>query len=363
MKFDVKGYGVDNLLKTLHVKKVKIYNLKFLDKNHIEFETDDKNRKKVRRYIANFDKKETLTNFKKLPNLILANLGIIIGVFVGIISFLFMSNFTWQIQVFGTKDLSVSEIISVLENNGIKKGKINLQTSKDIENILLNNYDMIAQVSVIRQGTAIIINLSEKLVYNQTEYAPITATHNGIITNINIITGTTNVKVGDYVNKGDILVLPFNINSNGTKISVMPLAEITATMYILGTCQMDKLETVLMRTGQTCVEYKYKIFNKNLFSGKNKNSFALFETSVYNENISGLVPLTREVIVYHELEQTTIQHDFDKEKQSLIEKSQKLAYQSLLTYDTMLDENTQVKIVGDTMFACTTLTVQGIIHG
>ena len=42
--------------------------------------------------------------------------------------------------------------------------------------------------------------------------------YSGIIKEINIITGTTNVKVGDYVNVGDVLVLPFNINANGEKV-------------------------------------------------------------------------------------------------------------------------------------------------
>ena len=46
-----------------------------------------------------------------------------------------MSRFTWQIQIFGTKDLQTSEIISVLSENGIKKGKINTQTSEEIEEV------------------------------------------------------------------------------------------------------------------------------------------------------------------------------------------------------------------------------------
>ena len=55
--------------------------------------------------------------------------------------------------------------------------------------------------------------------YKEEEFQPILAKHTGIITNINVITGTTNVKVGDFVNIGDDLVLPFNINANGEKFT------------------------------------------------------------------------------------------------------------------------------------------------
>ena len=221
----------------------------------------DKDYKKVKRYIANYKVKQTLSNFKQIPILLLKNLGIIIGCFLGVLFGIFVSNYTWQIQVYGTKDLCVTDILSVLSENGIRKGKINHQTSKEIEEILLNKYDRIAQVSVIRKGTAIIINLSEKLVYVEGEFQPIKAKHAGTIKEINIITGTTNIKVGDYVNAGDILVLPFNINANGEKISVNPLAEIKAEIFVVSKCEISKTETQLIRTGNTTTIYNYKLKN------------------------------------------------------------------------------------------------------
>ena len=318
MKIDLNGYNIDNLLKTLYQKKVTLFNVVRKEYNFITFEILDKDYKKVKRYIANFKVKTTLSKFKQFPKFMLANLGVILGVFFGIIFGIFASSYTWQINVYGTKELSVNEIITVLENNGVKKGKINLQRSEEIENILLNNYDRIAQVSVIREGTAIIINLSEKLVYNEQEFNPITAKYNGIITDINVITGTTNVKVGDYVNVGDVLVLPFNINADGSK-------------------------------------------DLNLFSGKNKNSFALFDSYVYNENISDLLPFNRDVIVYKEMALTEVVYDFDAEKDALIQKNKEKAY-AILPAGEILNEQTETCIVGDKMYALTTINLLGLIN-
>jgi len=362
MKFNLKGFGISNILRTLHAKNVKIYNLKHYSQDSIEFEVDDKNAKKVRRQIANVKFKQTPRPIKNYKKYLIANIGLLLGVFIGIIVSIFMSNFTWQIIIYGTKELTVNDVLQVLENNGIKKGEINTETTEEIETILLNNYDRIAQVSVIREGTAIIINLSEKLVYQDTEFSPIYANYSGVITNINITTGTRNVKVGDFVNVGDVLVLPYNINKNGEKINVKPIAEISAIMYVVGKVEVSKTEMVLKRTGNYTKEYKYKIFNKNLFSGKNKNSFALFETDVYNENVSRLIPLTRDVVVYHELEQVKVNHNFEEERQQVAEKSVSLAYQNLPIYQEMLSEDTNISIIDNKMFAITTLTIVGVIH-
>ncbi len=362
MKFNLSGYNISNILRSLHVKKVKIYNLKYHSLNDVEFEVEDKDIKKVKRQIANVKFKQTPRKIKNIKKYILLNLGLILGVFFGSIASIFLSNYTWQIIVYGTQELSVSEIESVLKQNGVCKGKINTQTSEEIETILLNNYDRIAQVSVIKQGSAIIINLSEKLIYNDAQYLPICATYSGVITEIDIVTGTNNVKVGDFVHAGDVLVLPYNINSNGEKVSVKPIAQIKATMFISSKCELNKTDTILQRTGRTLTEYKYKIFNKNLFSGKIKNSFALFETDVYNENVSDLLPLTRDVVTYYELTQVKIENDFEKEKQNLIDKSINLAYASLPVYEEKFNEKSEVLIINNKMFASTTITITGIIH-
>jgi len=361
MKYNLTGYNLDNLIKILVQKKVKIYNLEIKNRTNLAFEIEDCDVKKVKRYIKNFKFKQSFTKLKKLPSIMIANLGVILGCFIGSIFFIFASAFTWQIQVFGTEELSKSDIINVLKQNNVKTGKINLMSSEEIESILLNNYDRIAQVSVIKQGTAIIINLSEKLVYKEEVFQPIIAKHTGIITNINVITGTTNVKVGDFINAGDVLVLPFNLNSNGEKVSVKPLAEIQAKMFIIGKSELKKHEIKLIRTGNIKKEFIYKFKNFNLFSGKGKNSFALFETVVYNENVSDLVPLAREVHIFYELQETEIENNLAEKQQNNEELSLNLARKNLVSGQ-ILNENTTSHYLEDRLISISTITVLGSIN-
>lgn len=360
MKFELEGYNVDNLIKILYLKKIPIYNLNRKSHKEISFEILDKHEKKVKRYIYNFKVRKTLSKFKQMPKFLLANLGVILGCFVGIIFFLFASNYTWQIQVFGASDIPVSNIIEVLHNNGVRKGKINHQTSAEIEDILLNHYDMLAQVSVIKRGTAIIINVSEKLVYDAGEFTPITAKYNGIIKEISVITGTNNVKVGDYVQAGDVLVLPFNVNADGSKVPVEPKAEIKAEIFYITKTEMQKTEKVLVRSGRTQIKHKYKFKSINLFSSKLKNSFALFEVVMYNENISDMLPLNRDCFIYYELIESEITHDFDAEKQDFIDENIRLSHENLPVGE-ILNENTKTQVEADKMFCITTTTIFGII--
>lgn len=360
MKFNLTGYNIDNLLKTLYLKKVALFNVEKNGRNQVSFEILDKDYNKVKRHIVNFKVKKTLSSFKRFPKFLLANIWVVIGCFIGVLFGIFASQYTWQIKIFGTKNLNQSEILAVLKENGVEKGKINNKSSEYIEEVLLNKYDRIAQVSVAKVGTAIIINLSEKLVYSALEFQPITAKYCGIIKEINVVTGTINVKIGDYVNVGDVLVLPFNINADGEKINVNPLAEIKAEILITAKCEINKIEQVLTRTGKTKKVYKYKLKNLDLFYGNSKNSFALFEVNMYNENISDLIPLRREVYVYYELELQNIERNFEKEQDNLIQKSKDLAYENLPLGE-IVSEKTDCSIVGDKMFALTTISVYGII--
>ena len=90
MKVELSGYNIDNLLKTLYSKKVTLKNVFREDYNKISFEILDKDFKKVKRYIANFKVKTSLCGIRKLPYMMLENIGAIIGFFVGVVFSIFV---------------------------------------------------------------------------------------------------------------------------------------------------------------------------------------------------------------------------------------------------------------------------------
>ncbi len=355
------GYNTNNLLKNLHLKKIPLYNVETFSHNHVKFEVEDKFEHKIKKYIKNFKVDKTLNLKKRFSKFVYTNLGIVLALFFGMLFYMYVSNYTWKISIYGTKNLTEQEILQVLKNNGIKTGKINLQSSEDIETILLNNYDRIAQVSVIKQGTHIIINLSEKLVYIEEEFKPLVADYNGIITDINIITGTVNVKVGDYVNKGDVLVLPFNVNSNGEQVSVKPIAQIKAKVLVVYNKKIKSEEMVLARTNKTLICYEYKFLKFNLFKGKRKNNFQFYETNIITENVTCLLPLKRYVIKYYELAPKIIKHNFEQEQETEKEKALIESYKLLPNNVDNLKENVSAVIEKDELLIIVNLEADSYI--
>ena len=71
MKIELDGYDIDNLLKTLHFKKITLLNIQRIERKKVSFEIMDKDYKLVKRYIANFKVKQTLSKFKQIPQILL----------------------------------------------------------------------------------------------------------------------------------------------------------------------------------------------------------------------------------------------------------------------------------------------------
>lgn len=359
MKYELNGYNIDELIKTLHRKHFQIFNIVRRDVKNVEFEVSDSDAKKVKKYLLNFKVKQKATSIaNRLRNFLYLNIGLLIACLVGVCFFAFSSSYIWQIKIYGNENLTQKEILRVLKNNGVSKGAKNLKSQKQIEDILLNNYNKLAQVSVSKVGTTILINISEKLIYEEVKYANLTAKHAGIVSSINVITGTSNVKVGDYVNVGDVLVLPFNFDSNGNKIFVQPIAEIKGEIYSITRTETPKHDKILIRSGRVLKSSKYYLKNKFLFENKSKKMFDIFETVVYNEDINRLIPLRRERVLCYELCEKVIEHDFDKEKQDIVKKCQDIAHDNR-PFGDIVHEQTATMIVDNTLIVTTILTILG----
>ena len=124
---------------------------------------------------------------------------------------LITSTYVWNIEIYGLEKIEKSEILNQLEEEGIdigkRKGSIDAKTV--INNIRLKRDD-ISWMSIDMKGTNIIVTIVEAEkkpeIINENEYCDIVANQKGIITKITADTGTAIAKVGDIVEKGDVLI-------------------------------------------------------------------------------------------------------------------------------------------------------------
>lgn len=135
----------------------------------------------------------------------------LLGFTLSIVLIYVMSLFLWNITIQGEYSHTKEELLKYLNNqnihSGVLKHKINC---RDIEDNIRKNYVDIGWVSAEMKGTRLIIKLKETTL-KEKENINVTPHHivalkDGIISSIVTREGTPQVKVGDVVKKGDILV-------------------------------------------------------------------------------------------------------------------------------------------------------------
>ena len=122
-----------------------------------------------------------------------------------------LSKFIWNIEIISLGDINKEDLAIQLEIEGLKIGKIKskINTNSVINNIRLKRND-ISWMSIDIKGTNVIVNVvkaSEKPdIIDESINTNIVANKKAIITKITADNGTAQVKVGDMVENGDILI-------------------------------------------------------------------------------------------------------------------------------------------------------------
>ena len=361
VKILVEGFNLDLIINKLHLSQIPCFDIKKSDVNTMTFSVHVKYLRKVKSLLKNYNYTIKYLGLSRLKQMLTNNIPILIALPFIIVACCVSTKFIWKVQIYGGDDSLQQQVMQVLDENNIQIGKSFKYSNSQIEQLLLDQLPTLAQVSCIRKGTNIVINISKKLVYTPDTFEPIKAKYSGVITEINLIAGTMAVKVGEFVTDGEILVLPYNYDKNGELVSVKPMAEIIAKAYVVETCKLSSSTTVLSRTGKTYTTSSIKLCNKNLFSKKVVKPFDIYEISVYNENVSDVLPILRSTITYHELEYVEVSNDLNAEKGALEDKAYNTAYSKLPVNSQVIDEQRSSVIVDNVLYCTTSLTILAAI--
>lgn len=329
-KFIVEGLNLARFLNVLLEKDIKLYNIKRPEYNIIEFECSIKDSYVVQQYANKINLKVQKQNkgILKFFSFLKNRLGILVGGIVAIVLFLISNQFTMNFYVLGLENIEKSRVEAVLNNHGIEKYKINNFDCVELENILSSEIPEISMVSVVKKGTAIVINIKEKLPEIEDSYKPIVAEYNLLIEEMEVYSGFSNFKVGDTVKKGETIIFPYSFDGNNQPIACEPKAKIVGkTWFCHSEIVLDK-EEKLVRSGNYIIfESSYNVFGKNILEKNEVIKFENYEIEENNLNISYLfLPIKVDKKVAYELKKEEIVHDFEKEKEDIIKNCLELAY-------------------------------------
>lgn len=211
--------------------------------------------------------------------------------FVVILALLIVSsNYIWNIEISGNVKITNQEILQSLEESGLKVGlsKNDIDINAVISKIRLDRED-IAWIGITVKGTNAIVKIKEAAkapeVIDENKFCNIVANKTGMITKINVQNGTANVKVGDIVEEGDILVNGYLEGKyTGTRY-VHGAATVEAKIWYTKKEKAMLKQQIPVQTGNEEKKYgiKFKKNQINLF--KTLSKFEKYDTINENKKI------------------------------------------------------------------------------
>ena len=344
----IKGLNQERTINSIS-NKMKIYNIKRESHNICKFEVDFQKKKELLSLLKDCNMEVLEVHSQGIIWKIkrfFTSYGLIAGIILCSLFYLFQYNYVWKIKIVGEEIINQKEITKFVENKISSRNKWKINT-KNIEKQLLENYEEISSVSVAIVGQSLIININETILPEemQTNNKPIISQFDGMITDITLIQGTLAVDVGDIVQKGDILVYPYIIDSQGEEREVFPKAEIWADIWVSGTEIHYDYQIISQRTGESRTNSQIYLFDKLIYSNAKKCDYLEYEmekqSSYLNKN--NILPFVLTKVTYYEVKTMEIFKDFSTVKDDIIEKARQKALIFLQENEIIKEEKITLK--------------------
>lgn len=246
------------------------------------------------------------------------------------------SNYIWNIEIQIEENLQLENIESDIKETGLKTGirkdKIKIQ---EIVNKIRLKRDDISWIGIDLEGTNAIVKVVKAKeapeLINEEEYCNIVAEKAGVITKIIAQNGTAQVKIGDKVERGQVLIQG-TMEGKYTGIRyVHSLGEVKAVVQYTKTEQFPLVEEQKIKTGNTETKYKIKFNNFQINFYKTLSKFKIYDT-IENEKkfkiFSNLyLPISVTKITNEELENFSKQYTIEE----LTEKGTRLIEEQIET--------------------------------
>ncbi len=122
-----------------------------------------------------------------------------------------LASFVWVVNVSGTNQLEPEQILEAANRHGLRVGTLRSQLDKSlIEDQLKEDFPAASFINLQIKGTTVNIEIVEKVLPPELETerqaAHIVARRDGIIEDVVVMAGLAQVKPGDTVRKGEVLI-------------------------------------------------------------------------------------------------------------------------------------------------------------
>ena len=196
---------------------------------------------------------------------------------------LLSSNFVWNVDIQEEKGQQIENIMEDIEEAGLRIGELKskVNTKEIINKIRLKRKD-IAWIGIELKGTNAIVKLvkadEKPNIIDENDYCSIISDKAGVITKINAQSGTANVKVGDTINKGDVVINGWMEGKYTGIRYVHAKGEIEAKVWYTKSKRVLYNTTERKETGEVENKYSIKFNNFEINLNKRVSKFEIYDT-------------------------------------------------------------------------------------
>lgn len=340
--FEIKGLNQERLFNKLS-QNFEIFEINRIQKNRSTFKVKYFDGAKVKKILL-ADGYEILTHkkagFFNHVAIFATSYGLIAGLGISVLLYAIQSPYIQKIEVWGVDNSA--EIAEYVEKNLPSKNKNKIDVST-VEHMINNNFENISFVSGAVVGQSLVINVKNEIVppEMESEFEPIVAQYDGVVTDITLIQGTLKVQVGDIIQKGQILVEGYVINSEGEKFNIQPKATIYMDIWVEGEATHFDEQIITYRTGNKVEHVSVTLFGQEFYTNGVECKYDQYESEQTQQNLSqnNLLPFKIIKTTYYELASETIISSFEEKKDEVIKQARENCLQKLQGYEIIKNEN------------------------
>ena len=315
VRITVEGYYIERFINICTTSKILIWNLKREKGVRLHLNIGIKDFYEAIKIAKKLKCKIKITKKRGIPFIInryrKRKIFVILLITISILIYI-STGYVWNVEIQVEDNYEISNIKEDLEEAGLligmKKNKI--ETEEITNKIRLKRSD-ISWIGIELKGTNAIVKIVKAKeapeIINENEYTNIVATKDGIITNIIAQNGTLQVKNGDSVQKGQILIKG-EMEGKYTGIRyVHSLGEVEAIVKYEKTEKFYYKKEENVRTGNKEEKYKKIMNNFQINFYKTLSNFEIYDTIEENKKIKIFsniyLPISVIKITNYELEQ------------------------------------------------------------
>lgn len=335
IRVTVEGYYIERFINICTTNKILIWNLKREKgvKLHLNIGIQDFYRaieisKKVKCRMK-IEKKRgipfIINKYRKRKTFLLSLIIILVGLYIS-------SNYIWNIEIRTEDNLQLDNIEQDIEEVGLKIGMRKSQVDvEDIVNKIRLKRNDISWIGINLKGTNAIVKVVKAKeapeIINEKDYCNIVAEKGGIITKIIAQNGTAQVKVGDKVEAGQVLIQGIMEGKYTGIRYVHAKGEIQAKVWHTKSKKIPYNATERQETGNIENKYKIKINNFEINLSKRLSKFQIYDTIVLDNKFKMFsdfyLPISLEKITNKEIKEEQKKYSVEEAKKLGVEELQK----------------------------------------